>query len=152
MIYKYIYFWNTVYINNSRTAVVSDVVLSVSAWCCSGENECEYLNWALAGCWLVFFRPEHLATELKACWHMKLHHYTIYYSKSQLPLNTSLEPRWSYIIWWRAAMAANPGLSFIPGLAWTGREQFGIILGGSSGQNSIRENIPEVKSFESLLY
>ena len=64
---------------------------------------------------LVFFRPEPLLTELKACWHMKLHHYTIYYSKSQLPLNTSLEPRWSYIIWWRAA---NPGFSFIHHLNW----------------------------------
>ena len=28
--------------------VVSDV-LSVPVWCCEGENECEYLNWTLAG-------------------------------------------------------------------------------------------------------
>ena len=34
-------------IKNSRITM-SDVG-SVPVWCCSGENECEYLNWALAG-------------------------------------------------------------------------------------------------------
>ena len=110
-VYKYLSFWNIISINNYRIAV-SDVS-SVPVWCCSGENECEYLNWALAG--LLSPRASRdwtqglLTHETPSLYHLLF--------KISLPLNTSLELRWSYIIWWRAA---NPGLSFIPRLDWPG--------------------------------
>ena len=101
------------------------------------ENECEYLNWTLAG--LLSPRASRdwtqglLTHETPSLYHLLF--------KISLPLNTSLELRWSYIIWWRAA---NPGLSSSLCLPWY--KQFKIIPGGSSGQNSSGENILEVNS------